>query len=154
MSYYYHDRIRKFLMDALRSEPHRNDLYAPNFDDIIACDKAIWHTLGEKVADYGEGLVWDQTHHMMPLDYWVEDVLDMPKISQMIAPRLGGVSKGTKRIAPDKGTGNTGTPGPNHARNVAKRKKGKQAKAAEKAEQSLKARRDGAPPSCTAFHVA
>ena len=75
----------------------------------------------------------------MPLDWYVEDILNHPQITQMIAPRLGA-ARATKRAtqeweAPkEKGGGQqsqhtkAGTPGPNNARNVARKLKGKESK--------------------------
>ena len=131
MSFKYHEMIRRFLMEALRMTPHRNDLHAPNFEDIIACDKEIWHRLSTEV----ESLKMEEDSFYMPLDWYVEDILNHPQITQMLAPRLGA-ARGTKRPtqeweAPkEKGGGQqtgskAGTPGPNHARNVARKTKSK-----------------------------
>ena len=112
--------------------PHRNDLHAPNFDDIIACDKEIWHRL----STVAETLRMEEDSFYMPLDWYVEDILNHPQITQMLAPRLGA-SRPAKRSAQewetpkDKRGGQqakAGAPGPNNARNVAKKLKGKEAK--------------------------
>ena len=59
----------------------------------------------------------------MPLDWYVEDILNHPQITQMLTPRLGA-AKTTKRPAQEweapkeKGGGQqakAGTPGPNNA---------------------------------------
>ena len=132
MSFKYHEMIRRFLMEALRMTPHRNDLHAPTFEDIIACDKEIWHRL----STVAESLRMEEDSFYMPLDWYVEDILNHPQITQMLAPRLGA-AKTTKRPAQEweapkeKGGGQqakAGTPGPNNARNVARKVKGKEAK--------------------------
>ena len=132
MSFKYHEMIRRFLMEALRMTPHRNDLHAPTFEDIIACDKEIWHRL----STVAETVKMDEDSFFMPLDWYVEDILDHPQITQMLAPRLGS-AKATKRPAQDweapkeKGgakQAKAGSPGPNNARNVARKSKLKDAK--------------------------
>ena len=107
----------------------------PNFEDIIACDKEIWHRL----STVAKSLRMEEDSFYMPLDWYVEDILNHPQITQMIAPRLGA-ARATKRAtqeweAPkEKGCGQqsqqtkAGTPGPNNARNVARKLKGKESK--------------------------
>ena len=66
----------------------------------------------------------------------MEDILNHPQITQMLAPRLGA-SRPAKRSAQeweapkDKGGGQqakAGAPGPNNARNVARKVKSKESK--------------------------
>ena len=85
MSFKYHEMIGRFLMEALRMTPHRIDLHALNFEDIIACDKEIWH----RVSTVAESLKMEEDSFYMPLAWIVEDILNHPQITQMVAPRLG-----------------------------------------------------------------
>ena len=80
MSFKYHEMIRRFLMEVLRMTRHRNDLHAPTYEDIMACDKEIWHRLSTVV----ESLRMEEDSFFMPLDWYVEDILNHPQTTRCL----------------------------------------------------------------------
>ena len=107
MSLRAHDKIRTFLMNALRSQPYRNDMIPPTMEDILAADKAIWVELAEK----HQGMQGWSDPSSCPLDQWVQVVLEMPKITFMIQHRMMAGPTHAQGSGATKPGGTTETPG-------------------------------------------
>ena len=123
MSWPQHEKIREFLIDALRDEPPegRHDLMSATFHDVIAADKRIFIKLNELCED---GI--RPTSTGLPLDAAVATVLQDRKILALVDFRpTGGTTKRAASSSPKRAPVKPGkaAPGANTEKNKAKRQR-------------------------------
>ena len=115
------EKIREFLIDALREEPPegRDDLSPATFHDVIAADKRIFIKLNELCED---GI--RPNSKGLPLDTAVSIVLQDRKILAMVDVRPTGLSKRTRSSSPPRAPSKTPAPAwANTENNRAKRQR-------------------------------
>jgi len=98
MSYWAHDKIRKFLMSRLRKQHRRADLHGINLQDLLEIDELIWEKMADMADQYDGIQACAETG--CPLDWIVEEVLVDPDVTLAAGPRLGNPSGNRRSGAP------------------------------------------------------